>query len=110
MVSGPFRSLLRRVHLIVALVFGGLFGLSGLTGGALAWMHELDVALNPALFHAAPAPGLLAPAAIGRIVDRLTADPAYGRPGQLTLPERGGEVAIAWYRLPPRDGRGPLTR
>jgi len=47
MVSGTFRSLLRRVHLVVALVFGGLFGLSGLTGCALAWMHELDVALNP---------------------------------------------------------------
>jgi uncharacterized iron-regulated membrane protein len=109
MVSGTFRSLLRRVHLVVALVFGGLFGLSGLTGCALAWMHELDVVLNPDLFYAAPAPGPLATGAIGRIVDRLAADPAYGRPSQLTLPERGGEVAIAWYRLPPRDGRGPFT-
>jgi uncharacterized iron-regulated membrane protein len=109
MVSGPFRSLLRRVHLVVALVFGGLFGLSGLTGCALAWMHELDVALNPALFHAAQAHGPPAPDAIARIVDRLGADPAYGRPSQLTLPERGGEVAIAWYRLPPRYGRSPFT-
>ena len=109
MVSGPFRSLLRRVHLVVALVFGGLFGLSGLTGCALAWMHEIDVALNPALFHAVQARGPLAPDAIARIVDRLAADPAYGRPSQLTLPERGGEVVIAWYRLPPRDGRGPFT-
>jgi uncharacterized iron-regulated membrane protein len=72
-------------------------------------MHELDVALNPALFHTAEARGPLAPDAIARIVDRLAADPAYGRPSQLTLPERGGEVAIAWYRLPPRDGRGPFT-
>ncbi|MBW8897750.1 MAG: PepSY domain-containing protein, partial [Massilia sp.] len=95
MVSGTFRSLLRRVHLAVAFVFGGMFALSGLTGCALAWMHELDVALNPALFHAAPARGPLASGEIGRIVDRLAADPAYGRPSQLTLPERGGEVAIA---------------
>jgi uncharacterized iron-regulated membrane protein len=109
MVSGTFRSLLRRVHLVVALVFGGLFGLSGLTGCALAWMHELDVALNPALFRAAPASGPVAPGAIARIVDRLAADPAYGRPGQVTLPERGGEVAIAWYRQPPPDGRGPFA-
>jgi uncharacterized iron-regulated membrane protein len=109
MVGATFRALLRRVHLVVALVFGGVFCLSGLTGCALAWMHELDVALNPALFHAAPARGPLAPEAIGRIVDRLAADPAYGRPGQVTLPERGGEVAIAWYRLPPPGARGPFT-
>jgi uncharacterized iron-regulated membrane protein len=109
MARAPFRSLFRRVHLAVALVFGCVFGLSGLTGCALAWMHELDAALNPALFHAAAAHGPPPPAAIGRIVDRLTGDPAYGRPSQVTLPERGGAVAIAWYRLPPRGGRGPFT-
>jgi uncharacterized iron-regulated membrane protein len=109
MARAPFRSLFRRVHLAVALVFGCVFGLSGLTGCALAWMPELDAALNPALFHAAAAHGPPTPAAIGRIVDRLTGDPAYGRPSQVTLPERGGEVAIAWYRLPPQGGRSPFT-
>jgi uncharacterized iron-regulated membrane protein len=106
MVRGRLRTWFRRLHLAAALVFGCVFGLSGLTGCALAWMHELDVALNPALFRAA-ASGPLAPAAIERIAGRLANDPAYGRPSQLTLPERGGEVAVAWYRLPAR--RGPFT-
>lgn len=109
MMRGTLRTWFRRLHLAVALVFGCLFGLSGLTGCALAWMHELDAMLNPALFHAAPASGPLAPTAVKRIVDRLAADPAYGRPTQLTLPARGGEVAVAWYRLPPAGGRGPFT-
>jgi uncharacterized iron-regulated membrane protein len=109
MASGTLRSWFRRLHLAVALVFGCVFGLSGLTGCALAWMHELDAMLNPALFHATTASGPPAPGAIERIVDRLARDPAYGRPSQLTLPERGGEVAVAWYRLPPAGGRGPFT-
>lgn len=109
MVRGTFRAVLRRVHLAVALVFGGMFVLSGLTGCALAWMHELDTALNPALFHAAPAAGPPGPDAIARIVDRLATDPAYGRPTQVTLPARGGEVAVAWYRLTPAGGRGAFT-
>ena len=109
MVRGTFRSWFRRLHLAVAFVFGGVFTLSGLTGCALAWMHELDVALNPALFQAS-ASSLVAPDAVARIVDRLARDPAYGRPGQVTLPERGGEVAVAWYRLPSSGGPFALDR
>jgi uncharacterized iron-regulated membrane protein len=109
MVRGTFRSWFRRLHLAVALVFGGVFALSGLTGCALAWMHELDGALNPSLFHAS-ASGPPAPDAIARIVDRLANDPAYGRPSQVTLPEHGGEVAVAWYRLPPAGGPFALDR
>jgi uncharacterized iron-regulated membrane protein len=109
MVRGIFRSWFRRLHLAVALVFGGVFMLSGLTGCALAWMHELDGALNPSLFHAS-ASGPLAPDAIARIVDRLARDPAYGRPSQVTLPERSGEVAVAWYRLPSSGGPFALDR
>jgi len=109
MVRGTFRSWFRRLHLAVALVFGGVFALSGLTGCALAWMHELDGALNPSLFQAS-ASGPPAPDAIARIVDRLANDPDYGRPSQVTLPERGGEVAIAWYRLPPVGGPFALDR
>lgn len=109
MVRGTFRAVLRRVHLAVACVFGILFGLSGLTGCALAWMHELDTALNPALFHAAQAAGPPGPDGIARIVDRLAGDPAYGRPTQVTLPARGGEAAVAWYRLAPAGGRGPFA-
>lgn len=110
MLRGTLRSWLRRLHLAVALVFGGVFCVSGLTGCALAWMHELDTMLNPALFHAAPASGPPGPAAIARIVDRLAGDPAYGRPGQVTLPARGGEVAVAWYRLAPAGGPFALDR
>jgi uncharacterized iron-regulated membrane protein len=109
MVRGTFRSWFRRLHLAVALVFGCVFGLSGLTGCALAWMHELDGALNPSLFRAA-ASGPPAPDAIARIVDRLARDRAYGRPSQVMLPERGGEVAVAWYRLPSDGGPFALDR
>ena len=109
MVRGTFRSWFRRLHLAVALVFGGVFALSGLTGCALAWMHELDGALNPSLFRAS-ASGPPGPDAAARIVERLARDPAYGRPSQVTLPERGGEVAVAWYRLPPAGGPFALDR
>lgn len=111
MVLGKARLIFRRVHLTVALLFGGIFVLSGLTGSAIAWMHELDEFLNPDLFHVPP-PFIMdsdsagsaksarsaAPETVQRIVDRLTDDPAYGRPTMLTLPEQANQAAVAWYR------------
>lgn len=107
MIHGKVRPLFRRLHLCAALVFGILFVLSGLSGSILVWMHELDSALNPDLFRvAAPASSqavpVFSPDQVGRIVERLADDPAYGRPGSLALPQHAGEVAVAWYRNPAR--------
>jgi uncharacterized iron-regulated membrane protein len=54
------RSLVVAVHRYVGLVLAGFLLLAGVTGSLLAWNEELDAALNPALFRAAPpAPGAL---------------------------------------------------
>ncbi len=42
------------VHRYVGLVMAGFLLIAGLTGALLAWYHELDVAINPQLFLAAP--------------------------------------------------------
>lgn len=99
------KPLIRFIHLWAGLIFGTILVVLGLTGSALAWMHELDVLLNPALLQVAPPPGLapgapmrVAPATVQAATERLLADPLYGRPSQLMLPERAGDVFVAWYR------------
>jgi uncharacterized iron-regulated membrane protein len=98
----------RLVHLWTGLVFGTLLVLQGLTGAALSWRHELDRLLNPGLLHVAPPPQLrdggpmrVSPATAQAALDRLSADPRYGRPTLLMFPERAGDVFIAWYRPVP---------
>jgi uncharacterized iron-regulated membrane protein len=105
MIQHTTRRLLSKIHLYLGLSFGIVFVLLGLTGSALAWRHELDAALNPELLHVQPAPGLRAddsapvtPAAIDALVARLAADPLYGKPSQLTLPEHADAPVIATYR------------
>ncbi|GAC1321836.1 MAG: PepSY-associated TM helix domain-containing protein [Collimonas sp.] len=113
-VASAFRkrtiSLFHILHLWIALLFGTVFVILGLTGSAIAWMHELDRLLNPDLLRVAPPPGTVAgaamrlePASIQAAYDRLVADPYYGKPSLLVLPERAGEVLIASYhkKLPP---------
>lgn len=55
------RSLLVRVHRWAGLVLAGFLLLAGLTGALLAWNHELEVAVSPDLFIAAPPPSPNAP-------------------------------------------------
>ncbi|TFW17595.1 PepSY domain-containing protein [Massilia arenosa] len=99
MVTGSARTLLRRVHLWIALVFGVVLSLSGVTGAALAWIHELDAALNPTLFHVpVRAQAQVAPERVRALVAMLEARPGYGRPTQLSLPEAADEPVVAWYR------------
>lgn len=91
-----------KLHLYIALWVGVLFVLLGLTGSAIAWMHELDSALNPELFHASVEPGA-APGTAERlkaVEDFLAADPRYGRPDQLHVPAAPDEAVVAWYRAP----------
>ena len=99
------KPLLRTVHLWAGLVFGTILVLQGLTGSALSWIHELDATLNPGLLQVAPAPGLragaalrIAPAEVQAVHDALALDARYGKPNMLELPERAGDVYVAWYR------------
>lgn len=106
MLTGLLRARLRDIHLYVSLVFGALFVTAGLTGVPLAWMHELDAALNPGLLHSRAAQGPAAaptPAQVQAAVDRLAAEPGYGKPSQLMLPYAADDVYVAWYRKPARD-------
>jgi len=108
MVTGLLRSRLRAIHLYVSLVFGAIFVLAGLTGCALAWIHELDAALNPTLLHSRvpPAAGSVtspSPAEVQAAVDRLGGDARYGRPTQVMLPLAADGVYVAWYRQPAKD-------
>jgi uncharacterized iron-regulated membrane protein len=107
MLTGLLRARLRDLHLYASLLFGALFVLAGLTGTPLAWIHELDGALNPTLLHSRAAPGMPdaapTPLQVQAAYDRLAADPAYGTPTQLMLPHAADDVYVAWYRKPAKD-------
>lgn len=107
MVSGKTRSIFQKLHRYVGLWCGIIFVLLGLTGSALAWLHELDSLLNPDLFRVPAAnnaaradPPRPSAATVQAVFERLAADPLYGRPSQLILPEHAGDVFVAWYRPP----------
>ncbi|WP_374581755.1 PepSY-associated TM helix domain-containing protein [Pseudoduganella sp.] len=104
MLTGLLRARLRDLHLYASLLFGALFVMAGLTGVPLAWMHELDAALNPALLQSRGAAGQAdaapTPLQVQAAVDRLAAMPAYGKPTQLMLPHAASDVYVAWYRQP----------
>lgn len=102
------------LHLWSGLVFGTILVVLGLTGSALSWMHELDIALNPGLLQVAAPPGqrlgqpkFADPALTQAVADILTGERRYGKPSMLELPERAGDVYIAWYRPAPGQSNGP---
>ncbi|MBB3120714.1 PepSY-associated TM helix domain-containing protein [Pseudoduganella violacea] len=102
------KDLLRTVHLWLGLVFGSVFVVLGLTGAAIAWLHEIDHTLNADLMRVAPPPGMQAgaplpvtPAMVQAVHERLLNDPAYGKATQIIFPGEAGEVAVAWYKLRP---------
>ncbi|MEO6319127.1 MAG: PepSY-associated TM helix domain-containing protein [Polaromonas sp.] len=116
MIRAKTRSLLQKIHLYIGLCFGGVFMLLGLTGSAIAWLHEIDSLLNPDLFHVRSMSGVVAdnpvrvaPAKVQEVLDRLAADPQYGRPVQLMLPEHADEVLVAWYPKESSDQDSPLA-
>lgn len=105
------------LHLWTALVFGAIFVVLGLTGSALVWIHELDVFFNPELLQVSAPRGqrtgeLLRadPALVQAVVERLTADPRYGKPNSLELPMRAGDVFVAWYRPAPDGSAAPWVQ
>lgn len=100
MIKGSLRSWLRDIHLYLALLFGVLFVSAGLTGVLLAWNHELDAALNPALLHSHAAADAAPPNPdkVEAAIARLTQLPGYGKPTMLMLPDDAEDVFVAWYR------------
>ena len=104
MIKGSLRTWVRDIHLYAALVFGALFVMSGLTGVLLAWNHELDAALNPALLQSRVPPGtaqgapIVAPERVEQIVRNLNAMPGYGKPTSVMMPDDEHDVFVVWYR------------
>ena len=102
MSQRPIKYLFAKLHLYAGLWFGTLFVLLGLTGSAIAWMPELDAYLNPSLLQASnPAPGQVfqvTPRTLQMVVERLAADPVYGKPSQINPPADARDVYMASYR------------
>ncbi|HEY1149754.1 MAG TPA: PepSY-associated TM helix domain-containing protein [Pseudoduganella sp.] len=101
MITGSLRSWLRDIHLYLALLFGLLFVSAGTTGVLLAWNHELDASLNPALLQSRAAPSEAAPVTpekVEAVLARLSQLPGYGKPTNLMLPDDQHDVFVAWYR------------
>ena len=101
MLGKRVKEVVRQVHLWTGLLFGSILVVLGLTGVALAWMDELDAMLNPGLLTVATVAGVparITPAMAQALADRLTLDPAYGKPSQLMFPDEPGGVVVAWYR------------
>jgi uncharacterized iron-regulated membrane protein len=110
------KPMIRLAHLWSAMLFGMVFVVLGMTGSAITWMHELDSMLNPGLLQVAPPPGLaagapfrIAPDQVQAALDKLARDPRYGKPAQLVLPERAGDVLVAWYRAAPSGAGSPFS-
>jgi uncharacterized iron-regulated membrane protein len=102
------RTLLKQLHLWAGLCFGSLFVLAGLTGSVIVWMDELDHFLNPDLFKLGTMTGgmtedliSITPDRLQATIEHLIADPRYGRPTQITIPEMANEPLVAWYRNAP---------
>jgi uncharacterized iron-regulated membrane protein len=101
MITGSTRKFFRRLHLYIGVGLGAIFVILGLTGSLIAWLPELDAALNPELLQSSAGtsskPRVHPSAALQAVVDKLSNDPQYGRPAQIWLPTEHDEVFIAWY-------------
>ena len=94
------KHLIRIGHRWVGLSAALMFVLLGLSGSVIAWLPEIDRALNRPLLQAGPPSDghPLTPARLQSLLDRLDADPSYGSPAQLNLPRTAADVLIVSYR------------
>lgn len=110
MIGKKITHAFRRLHRWITLSFGAVFVVLGLSGSLIAWLPELDRWLNPDLLQAAgssqPAPPAcrVAPDTVQAVVEKLAADPRYGKPTQLHFPRQADDVYVAWYRKKPEPG------
>ena len=108
---------IRTLHLWTGLSFGAILVVLGLTGSLLSWIHELDAMLNPGMLQVAPPSHMrtgdswrIDAALVQSATDTLAANPDYGRPSMLELPERAGDVFVAWYRPAPAPDAAPWVQ
>lgn len=96
----PWLNMVKHLHLFLALIFGSVFVLLGLSGSVLVWFDELDHGLNPGLFltgrdiaSASPT----TPSAVQSAFAVLSRDSRYGSPQRMMIPATNAEVISAWY-------------
>lgn len=102
-MSFPYRSLFTRavwvqVHLYLALIFGLLFALMGLTGSLSVYREEIDTLFNPALIIEQPQ-GQPLP------LDKVLAQVRKAHPNRhgawtLEMPRTDSGVITAWFEKP----------
>lgn len=116
MIRGRIRIIFKTLHLYIALIFGIIFVLLGLTGSVITWLPELDRALNPTLLIASSVNDgselseayRASPQQVQQVIDQLSQNPVYGRPTQLVLPETAANVYVASYKIPATKDQSAL--
>lgn len=93
-----WRFVLTRLHRWFGLSAGVFLFMAGLTGAIIAWDHELDGWLNPALFHAPGTGPVQSAGNLARLIEQQ--DPAV-RVRFMPLAPQAGEAFIAFVE--PRD-------
>lgn len=87
---------MRRLHRWIALPLALFLIVQGVTGSAIAWMHELDVWLNPELMRVTPTE--TQSLSVPTLLAHLNASSDYANPSGIELPARMDEVIIASYK------------
>jgi uncharacterized iron-regulated membrane protein len=107
-MNKSIKSGLKRLHLYLALSFGSIFVVLGLSGSILAWMEELDLLLNPTLLtteRASETAKSITPLMVQAALDKLEKDDRFGPPKRLTIPSDTTQVIIAWYTTDTKEER-----
>ena len=103
------RATLLRLHRYIGLVMAGFLLVAGLTGALLAWNHELEAAISPALFLAAPPTSAASPMDPLDLRERVqTAQPRTFVARVPLRAESGHAVVFRLHALPdPATGATP---
>jgi uncharacterized iron-regulated membrane protein len=101
-MRAPLRHLLTALHRWAGFSLGLLFVLMGLSGTLLVFEHELDAALNPALFHGAAGCGAGAPPAADGALAAAAVQARWpgAKAGFVYLPEHDGGIYRVTFKAP----------
>ena len=91
------RKIWLQVHLWLGLGLGLFLAVIGLTGSVLVFWHELDEAINPALYEAAPRPGASAKPLDELLASATQIAPAGWDSAWLDAPKSSGNVSFGFY-------------